>query len=94
VNAENLLFMILMIAFPFYLAAFVLYSIRIVKGPTIFDSVLAVDCLSFDLAAFIAILAIYFRSAFLATSAIILALWAFLLDLYLAKYFLKREVGI
>jgi len=94
VISEDVLFIILMIAVPFYLAAFVLYSVRIIKGPTVFDSVLAVDCLSFDLAAFIAILAIYFKSAFLTSSAIILALWAFLLDLYLAKYFLKREVGV
>ncbi|HHC18878.1 MAG TPA: pH regulation protein F [Euryarchaeota archaeon] len=92
-SLENVFIWLIFISVPIYLLAFILYSIRLIEGPTVFDSVLAVDCLSFDLAAFIAILAVYFKSAFLASSAIILALWAFLLDLYLAKYFLRKEVG-
>ncbi len=92
-SLEGVFVKLVIISVPIYMLAFIIYSIRLIKGPTIFDSVLAVDCLSFDLAAFIAMLAVYFKSAFLASSAIILALWAFLLDLYLAKYFVRREVG-
>ncbi len=95
--ALNLLgqFMIFMyIVIPIYLAAFILYAVRAFKGPTVLDIILAVDCLSFDIAAFMALLAVYFRSAFLVTGAIILALWAYLLDIYISKYYVSKEVGI
>ncbi len=82
------------IVIPIYLAAFILYAVRALKGPTVLDIILAVDCLSFDIAAFMALLAVYFRSAFLVTGAIILALWAYLLDIYISKYYVSKEVGI
>jgi len=78
---------------PIYLTAFTLYVVRAVKGPNIADIVLAIDCLSYDLAVFLTLLAVYFRSAYLVSGAIILALWAYLLDLYVAKYLVSREVG-
>ncbi|MBO8175644.1 MAG: pH regulation protein F, partial [Thermococcus sp.] len=71
---------------PLYLLAFIIYGIRAFKGPTVVDIILAVDCLSFDIAAFMAILAVYFKSVFLISGAIILALWAYLLDIYIAKH--------
>lgn len=72
-----------------YTLAFVLYGIRAIKGgPTTADIILAVDCLSFDMAAFMVILGIYFKSIMLASGAIILALWAFMLDIYYTKYVL------
>jgi len=78
---------------PVFLTAVVLYCVRIVKGPTIPDMVLAVDALSFDLAAFMCLLALYFKSAFLIAGAMILALWAYALDIFVAKYYIKRELG-
>jgi len=78
---------------PLYLAAFIIYTIRALKGPTIVDIILAVDCMSFDIAAFMAILAVYFKNVFLITGAITLTLWAYLLDLYMAKHLTKKEVG-
>jgi len=83
----------MMVLIPLYLSAFIIYVVRAIKGPTIADAVLAIDCLSYDLAVFLAILAIYFKSAFLVSSAIILALWAYLLDLYIAKHLVSKEVG-
>jgi len=91
--------------------AFIIYAIRAFKGPTIVDIILAVDCMSFDIAAFMAIilavdcmsfdiaafmaiLAIYFKSAFLISGAITLALWAYLLDIYIAKHLVGKEVGV
>jgi multicomponent Na+:H+ antiporter subunit F len=78
---------------PIYLTAFTLYSVRAVKGPTISDSVLAIDSMSYDLAAFITILSILFRSPILIAVAIVLALWVFALDIYVAKYLESREMG-
>ncbi|WP_297499976.1 monovalent cation/H+ antiporter complex subunit F [Thermococcus sp.] len=82
-----------MFVLPLYVVAFILYSVRAVKGPTITDSILAVDCMSFDIAAFMAILAVYFKSTYLITGAITLALWAYLLDVYIANHLTKKEVG-
>ena len=82
-----------MFVLPLYVVAFILYSVRAVKGPTITDSILAVDCMSFDIAAFMAILAVYFKSIYLISGAITLALWAYLLDVYIANHLTKKEVG-
>ncbi|ANF22475.1 monovalent cation/H+ antiporter complex subunit F [Thermococcus piezophilus] len=87
-------FMTLMkLIIPLYIAAFIIYAVRAFRGPTVVDIILAVDCLSFDVAAFMAILAVYFKSVYLVSGAIILALWAYLLDIYVAKYLVSREVG-
>lgn len=86
--------MLMKIILPLYVTAFILYTVRAIKGPTIPDIILAVDCMSFDIAAFMAILAIYFKSTYLITGAIILALWAYLLDVYIANHLTKKEVGV
>lgn len=81
------------ILIPIFFASFILYIIRIVKGPTIPDMVLAVDCLGFDLALLMALLTLYYRSPFLIVGALLLVLWTFILDLYVAKYLERRELG-
>lgn len=81
------------IIFPLYMVAFILYTIRAIRGPTVPDMILAVDCMSFDIAAFMAILAVYFKSTYLISGAITLALWAYLLDIYIANHLTKKEVG-
>ncbi len=79
---------------PIFMLAFVLYSIRAFKGPTIPDTVLAIDALTYDLAAFLVILAIFFRSPILIPVAIVLALWVYALDIYVSKYLeAKKELG-
>jgi len=83
----------MMVLIPIYLVSFTIYVVRAVKGPTVADTVLAVDCLSYDLAVFLALLSIYFKSIYLVSSAIILALWAYLLDIYIAKHIVSEEVG-
>ncbi|PUA34050.1 MAG: pH regulation protein F [Zestosphaera tikiterensis] len=80
-------------ALPVYLLAFLLYVVRAVKGPTIPDMVLAVDALSYDLAAFLAILAVVFKIPILIPVAIVLALWIYALDIYVAKYLESKEMG-
>lgn len=93
-NWETQLTTFIMIIFPIYMLAFTLYTIRAIKGPTIPDTVLAIDALTYDLAAFLAILAIFFRSPILIPIAIVLALWVYALDIYVAKYLeTKEEMG-
>ena len=93
-NVESVFLDVLYFAAVIYTLAFVLYGIRAIKGPTTADIILAVDCLSFDMAAFMVILGIYFKSIMLASGAIILALWAFMLDIYYTKYVLYGEVEV
>ncbi len=78
---------------PVYITAFILYTIRALRGPSISDIVLAVDSMSYDLAAFLVILAIFFREPILIGTAIVLALWTYSLDIYVSKYLEKREMG-
>jgi len=93
-NVEVVFNEVLYFAAVIYTLAFILYGIRAIKGPTTADIILAVDCLSFDMAAFMVILGIYFKSIMLASGAIILALWAFMLDIYYTKYVLYGEVEV
>ncbi|MET1160385.1 MAG: monovalent cation/H+ antiporter complex subunit F [Thermoprotei archaeon] len=78
---------------PVFVVAFVLYIIRALKGPTISDQVLAIDAMTYDVAAFLVILAIYLRIPILVATAIVLALWIYAFDIYIAKYLEKREMG-
>ncbi len=76
-----------------FLAAFTLYMVRVVKGPTIPDVVLAIDCLSYDLTVFVALMSIYYGTPFLAIGALLLSLWAFIFDVFVSKYLMKKDVG-
>ena len=90
VEFTHLLFAIL--AAP-YIAAVLMYTARAVKGPTVPDIILAVDCMSYDLAVFLALLSVYYRSPLMIAPAILLALWAYLLDVFASKYLVSKEVG-
>jgi len=78
---------------PLYIVAVVLYAVRVFKGPTLPDRVLAVDALGFDLAAFLTILSVLFKAPIMVTTALVLALWIYALDIYVAKYLEAREMG-
>lgn len=78
---------------PIYIVAFTIYIIRALKGPSISDTVLAIDAMTYDLAAFLVLLSIFFRSPILIPTAIVLALWIYALDIYVAKYLETREMG-
>lgn len=84
---------VLAVVLGVYLVAAALYIIRIVRGPTVPDMVLSVNCLSYDLCVFMCVLAVLLRSPILVLGALCLALWAYLLDLAVAKYLEGRELG-
>ncbi len=81
--------LIIVLSMPLYLTAFILYVIRGIRGPTVFDSVIAIDAMCYDIAAFMAVLAVYFQTPLLLGSAVLMALWAYLLDLVVARYYDK-----
>lgn len=68
----------------------VLFTYRVVKGPSIFDRVIAVDALSYDLIVFIALLALYFRQPMITLCIVPIALWAYILDLYVSWYYIEK----
>lgn len=92
-SVEELVKTLIIAVMPIFGAAIVLYAIRIIKGPTVSDMALAVDCLSYDICFFMALLAIYFEAPFLMVCSICLALWTYIFSVYLAKYLEQKELG-
>ncbi|MEM4699584.1 MAG: monovalent cation/H+ antiporter complex subunit F [Candidatus Nezhaarchaeales archaeon] len=92
-GVEELVNTFILIVLPLFIASASLYVVRLIKGPTVPDMILAADCLSYDLCLFMALLAIYFKSATLIVGSLSLALWAYALDLYAAKWMEGRELG-
>ncbi len=90
---ETLVTTVISFTIPIFIVAFILYLIRILKGPTISDRVLAIDALAFDLVVFLVVLGIYFKSPVLPITGVVLALWAYALDIFVAKYLERREMG-
>jgi len=76
-----------------FIVAAILYVIRVLKGPTIPDMVLAIDTLSYDLAVLIIALTLLLGTAYLAVAALPLVLWAYILDMYVAKYLERKSLG-
>lgn len=78
---------------PIFIASIILYAVRALRGPTIPDMVIAIDAISYDIAVFLAVLAVYFKSPILIPCVIVLMLWAYALDIYVAKYLESKEMG-
>ncbi|MCY0868165.1 MAG: monovalent cation/H+ antiporter complex subunit F [Desulfurococcus sp.] len=74
-----------------YITSTLIVFIRVLKGPTIGDQVLAVDVMTYMLAVLVVLTAVYLREAILVVVAIPLALWIYALDIYIAKYLERRE---
>lgn len=89
----NSLDTVLLVGMPLYIVALIMYTLRAVRGPTIPDIVLAIDCLSYDLAVLMAALSLYYKTPLMIAPSIMLALWAYLLDVFVSKHLVAREVG-
>ncbi len=89
----SIILWIIVTAIPLYIVAFILYVIRGIRGPTVFDSVISIDAMCYDVAAFMVILSVYYSSYVLLGIAILLALWAYMLDIVIARYYEKISVG-
>ncbi len=91
--SESTVIMMLIAILPIFITAYVLYLIRAVKGPTIADTVLAIDAFFFDVTVFVAVLGLIFKQPIMMVVAIVFALWAYALDVYVAKYLERGEMG-
>lgn len=76
-----------------YLFSAIMFLVRVVRGPTIFDRIAAVDALSYDLTVFMALVAFYVGRPLAATPMVLIALWAYALDIYISKAIEYREIG-
>ncbi|MEM1541961.1 MAG: monovalent cation/H+ antiporter complex subunit F [Ignisphaera sp.] len=93
IDIESWISSFLMFSITIYITSFSLYLVRIIKGPTLPDMVIAIDALGYDLAAFFIVLSVLFRSPILIICAIVLTLWIYALDIYVAKYLEHKELG-
>lgn len=89
----NLVDAVIDIAIITYLASAILFLVRAVRGPTLFDRVLAIDALSYDLTVFMALIALHTSRPTIASPIILLSLWAFALDLYVLKFSTGPRAG-
>ncbi len=71
--------------------AMVIYTYRVLRGPTAPDMVLALDALTVDLVVLFILVALYYGTPYLAIGAIPLSAWVFILDIYVAKYLLHKS---
>ncbi|MEM4717474.1 MAG: monovalent cation/H+ antiporter complex subunit F [Desulfurococcaceae archaeon] len=69
-----------------YLLSAILFLYRVIRGPRVFDRLLAIDSLSYDLAVFMAMISLYTSRHILAVCMIPIALWAYTLDIYISWY--------
>ncbi len=78
---------------PIYIISMILYTVRAIKGPTLPDSVIAIDALSYALGVLLITFSIYLQNPILIPCAIVLMLWVYALDVYVAKYLESKEIG-
>lgn len=84
---------LLLFIIAIYTVSITLLAIRAIKGPTIGDQVLAIDVLSYITIVLFIVLSIYLREPLLSVVAIPLALWVYALDIYVAKYLERGDLG-
>ncbi len=85
--------MLIIVLMPLYIIAFILYVARGIRGPTVFDSVISIDAMCYDIAAFMVILSVFLNSYLLLGVAVLMALWAYMLDIVVARYFDKGLIS-
>lgn len=81
------------LALLLYLASATIFLLRVIRGPTIFDRIVAVDALSYDLTVFMGLIAFYTGRPLAATPMILVSLWSYALDVYISKSIEYREMG-
>ncbi|MEM1696135.1 MAG: monovalent cation/H+ antiporter complex subunit F [Desulfurococcaceae archaeon] len=76
-----------------YVISFTLLSARAIKGPTIGDQVLAIDVIAYITVVLFILVSIYLKEPILTVVALPLALWVYALDIYIAKYLERGDLG-
>jgi len=84
--------MVLLIVFGLLIAALALAFIRLVRGPSLPDRVIALDLISMIIAGFIAAYCVYLRQPVLLDAVVVLAIVAFFGTVAFARYLEKKRI--
>ncbi|MEM1873233.1 MAG: monovalent cation/H+ antiporter complex subunit F [Acidilobaceae archaeon] len=78
------------VAILVYLLSALLHSYRALRGPSLPDRVLAVDCISYAFIALLVSLSVMYRYWFFLHIAFLVAVFVFVLDAAVARYLEER----
>jgi multicomponent Na+:H+ antiporter subunit F len=81
------------VALPLLTTSSVLYLLVVYRGPTISDRVLSADVFFFTFTLFFGIVGLLVGSPVMVICTVVLVLWAYALDIYVAKYLERGELG-
>jgi multicomponent Na+:H+ antiporter subunit F len=81
------------VALPLLTISSVLYLLVVYRGPTISDRVLSVDVFFYTFTLFFGIVGLLLGSPIMVACTVVLVLWAYALDIYVAKYLERGELG-
>jgi len=73
-----------------YLASILIQSVRVLRGPAVPDSVLALDTIVFSTLVLMMIISIYYENPYLSIGVLPLAAWTFLLDIVVSRYLIRK----
>ncbi|MEM1639146.1 MAG: monovalent cation/H+ antiporter complex subunit F [Desulfurococcaceae archaeon] len=76
-----------------YTITIALLTVIALKGPTLGDQVLAIDTITYATVVLMVLFSVFFKEPILTIVAIPLALWIYALDIYVAKYLEKGDLG-
>ena len=82
-----------LLVLPILSISYVLYLVVAYRGPTISDRVLAADVFFYSTSILFGIVGILVRSPVMTACTVVLVLWAYALDIYVAKYLERGELG-
>lgn len=81
------------VVIPIFSISYLLFLTVAYKGPTLSDRVLAADVFFYSMAVLFGITGILLRSPIMTACTVVLVLWAYALDIYIAKYLERGELG-
>lgn len=81
------------VVLPVISVSYVLYLLVAYRGPTISDRVLAVDVFLYSTSILFGAAGLLIGSPIMTACTVVLVLWAYALDIYVAKYLERGELG-
>jgi multicomponent Na+:H+ antiporter subunit F len=81
------------IVLPVFSISYLLYLLVAYRGPTLSDRVLAADVFFYSTTILFGAIGILLGSPIMTACTVVLVLWAYALDIYIAKYLERGELG-
>jgi len=81
------------VSLAIYFTSILLYVVRLIKGPSIPDMVLAIDAITYSSITIFILLMLILNTPLLVTCAMVLSIFVYALNIYVAKYLESREMG-